>query len=212
MTLTDAFRLFLETTLRDMDITSAGGDSPKTNKVRDIDINTPDFESIFENEIRLAVEKYTDDSATGSGGDGATASTPDGLGASDILGFARRGTSGPPDPLAILTPFMPYLGPLMIATGVAAFVFDWAKSPGGPLDIRYRRELTEEANSFMSRQLQRDTEIGARQVIIQAQANFRNLGGTGHSNTFKQINENGNRLANSGLLVTDEASGLERMQ
>jgi hypothetical protein len=211
MTLFDAIRQLLENTLRDMDITSSGGDSPKVNKTKNIDINSADFDRVFESEIKRAVEEYSQQGGSNAGATN-TESTESSVTPTDILGLARKGTGGPPDPIQFLTPFMPYLGPLMVATGVAAFLFDWSKSPGGPLDTRYRRELIDEANNFYSRQLQRDTEIGQRQVIIQAQANFRNLGGTGHSNTFKQINNNGNRLANSGLVVTDEAHGLERMQ
>ncbi len=210
MSIVDSIIQMLETTLRRLNVTSSAGDSPKINKVLDIDINPGDFEGIFENDMRDAVERYAGASDTGT--DTSAQSTQSGITASSVLGLASKGTSGPPDPIQVLTPYMPVLGPVMVSAGVASFLFNWAKSPGGPLDTRYRREIVNESFNFMSRQLQRDTETGHRQVIIQVSENFRNLGGAGSSNTFRQIRQNGGRLANAGLLVTDTATGLERVE
>ena len=130
-----------------------------------------------------------------------------------IAGLAGRGMSGgASSAIGMLMPMIPHLVPLMIAAGAAKQLFDWAIGPGGPIDIRYRRELINEANSFMSRQLQRDTEVGFRQVIIAANANFNNTGGAGNSNSLRQVRTYADRKANVGLLVTDKASGLERVQ
>jgi len=62
----------------------------------------------------------------------------------------------------------------------------------------------------MSREMQRDTAVGNRQVIIQSNASFKNFRGAGNSNTLRQIREDPNRLAQIGLNVHDAAQGLER--
>jgi hypothetical protein len=136
-----------------------------------------------------------------------------GITGGEIASLAGRGmTGGASGAIGMLMPMIPHLVPIMIAAGVAKTLFDWAVGAGGPLDVRYRRELSREANSFLSRQLQHDTGIGLRQVIIGANANFKNTGGAGNSNSLRQVRTYADRQANAGLLVTDKASGLERIQ
>lgn len=209
MAFVDVLRQFLEDTLRRLNITSAN--PVHINKVMDIDINPTDFESVFEEDLRRAVEEYAQ-SQEGQDQARKQKQEQESLGLSDINRFAARGVSGPPDVMGTFAQFIPQLAPIMIASGAAVALFEWAKGPGGPIDTRYRRELTNEILNFQSRQLQRDTEIGLRQVIIQTGENFRNLGGAGSSNTFRQIQQQGGRLANVGLLTTDSASGLERLE
>lgn len=141
----------------------------------------------------------------------STAGTDDaGISPLTILQGAAKGTGGANAIRGQIMSMIPYLGPIMVATGVALFLFDWARSAGGPLDLRYQRQLIDESFSHLSRQLQRDTEIGNRQIIIQASANFKNLGGAGNSNSLRQIRDGGDRLAGVGLKITDTATGLER--
>ncbi len=132
------------------------------------------------------------------------------IGAGQIAGLASQGLGGAGGPIGMLMPMIPHLVPLMIAAGVAKTLFDWAVGAGGPLDVRYRRELINEANNSLSRQLQNDTGIGLRQVIIGANANFQNTGGAGNSNSLRQVREYADRRANAGQLITDTASGLAR--
>lgn len=205
MTVSDVIRQIIEQAMFSAAITSA---NPfHVNRVSSLDINTQDFESIFNDEMKKAIEQY----ATAEQSTPTKRITEEGMSAIDVLRGAARGVGGPPDIIGTLSKFMPYLAPLMIASGVAMTLFEWARDAGGPLDVRYRRDLQNEQSSFLSRQLQRDTEIGNRQLIIQASANFKNIGGAGSSNTLKQIRDSGDRLADVGLLVYDRAKGMERL-
>jgi hypothetical protein len=126
-------------------ITSAGGDSPKTNKVVGID---------------LAAPQETADGGLGSAGGVAGFKGSDvslGLAATrgDIGGLiGRAGASlGPAAALAIA----PQLIPLVIKE---------LERPGGFLDKRVRIEAQEEAFAELDRQTRQNTRIGDRQVII----------------------------------------------
>lgn len=205
MTLDDIINAKITSALFSARITSAN--PTHTNYVFDtagfgVTRQDPSSESL-EDLVRQLVEEYSQP---------AEASTPEekGFGLMDALRAGRSGVGGPPN-ISVLTRLVPYLVPIMIATGAAAILFDWAKGPGGPIDTRYERDLRNETLNFLSRQLQRDTEIGNRQLIIQSDANFKNLGGAGNSNTLRQIRERGDRLADVGLLVDDRAKGLERL-
>jgi len=156
----------------------------------------------------LIEQKMSELQPAGTGGEETTTG---GFKPMDILAGASRGRGGSQAIIGSIMKMIPYLGPILVAAGVAAYLFDWAKGAGGPLDTRYRRELLNEQFNFLSRQLARDTEIGNRQLIIQSDANFRNLGGAGNSNTLRQVREKGDRLADVGLLVDDRAKGLERL-
>ena len=170
MAFVDVLRQFFEDTLRRLNITSAN--PVHINKVMDIDINPTDFEAVFEADLKRAVEEYAR-SQEGQAQAKKQREEQEGLGLSDVNRFAAQGVSGPPDVMGVMAQFIPQLAPILIASGAAVAIFEWAKSPGGPLDTRYRRDLRNEVLNFYSRQLQRDTEIGLRQVIIQSQANFR---------------------------------------
>lgn len=205
--LASVIRQMLEQTLSTIEITSAGGDSPKINKIMAYEIMSQDFSPILDAAVRDIVEGL----GLGGGGPEKTP-TEKSLSVQNILGFANRGMAGPESVIGMITPMIPYLIPIMIASGAAMQLFEWARGPGGPLDKRYLRDLMRETNNFMSRRLIRDTEVGNRQVIIQAQANFRNLGGAGNSNSLRQMRESGDRLSNVGIIVTDAAKGLEKIQ
>ena len=171
-----------------------------------------DIDESFEEALRQAQKDSINEIVNEVGPAVAQQSSPS-IGGGQIAGLAGRGMSGGAgSAIGMLMPMIPHLVPLMIAAGVAKQLFDWAVGAGGPLDIRYRRDLINEANSFMSRKLQRDTEVGFRQVIIAANANFANTGGAGNSNSLRQVRTYADRKANVGLLVTDKASGLERIQ
>ena len=164
----------------------------------------------FEEALQLASKEAVNDAVSQASGGVDSISSGNELGAGQVAGFAKSGFGKPAVATSMLMPLIPHLIPLMIASGAAIQLFDWAVGAGGPLDLRYRRMLIDEANNFMSRQLSRDTGIGDRQVIIAANSNFKNLGGAGSSNTLNQIRESGTRQAQIGLLVTDQAQGLER--
>jgi len=167
-----------------------------------------EFEVALKRTIEQAEQEAIQAVGAGGGGAGVGGSLPS---TTSILSTGARGLGGPSSITSMILPLIPHMVPIMIATGAAAALFAWARGPGGPIDKRYLRDLMRETNVFMSRQLIRDTEVGNRQVIIQAQANFRNLGGGGNSNSLRQIRESGDRLSNIAITVTDAAKGLEKI-
>jgi hypothetical protein len=135
-----------------------------------------------------------------------------GLGISNVMSFAGAGRGGI---MGIVRMLAPMLGPAvaaLMAPVIFNMVLDELTRVGGPLDTRFKRDIANEVENYFSRQIQRDTQIGNRQVIIQAQARFLNKNGAGNSNTFRQIRESGDRLSELGLHVEDRAKGLERLR
>ena len=157
--------------------------------------------------INDSLEEVVGSATGGAGGEAGGGSL--GLAA---LGGASRGLGGGGAIASQLMSMIPYLGPILVAAGVATYLFKWARGPGGPIDKRFERELRDETLNFMSRQLQHDTQVGFRQVIIQASANFRNLGGTGNSNSLYWVKNSGDKQNPLGLTTQDTANGLERLQ
>ncbi len=121
-----------------------------------------------------------------------------------------RGAGGSTAVLRMLAPLLGPAAVALIAPTVAKMVLEELKRPGGVLDIRYKRMITNEVENYMSRQMQRDTQIGNRQVIIQMKSKFLNLNGEGNSNTYQQVRDNGTRFAEVGLQTKDTAQLLER--
>ena len=134
---------------------------------------------------------------------------------SQVAGLGRAGMGGSGAVLGMATSALgAALPPVAIALIVAAIlpmVLDELTKAGGVLDIRYKRLILNEVENYFSRQIQRDTQVGNRQIIIQASARFMNLNGSGNSNTLKLIRDSPDRLAPIGLTVKDSAQGLERV-
>ena len=116
------------------------------------------------------------------------------------------------NPTAFLTGALRLLPPVafaFIAKEVAEYVFESITRPGGGMDLRWKRQMTNEFNAFLDRQTQRNTQIGTRQVVIQSQKGFLQMNGAASENTLRQIRDggvDGNRLARIDL--TDHAKGL----
>jgi len=68
MTLMDILTQFFTNATKSMHITSAGGDSPKINRVLDVDINPTDYDEIFKAEIRKIVEEVVGGGGVAAGG------------------------------------------------------------------------------------------------------------------------------------------------
>jgi len=130
----------------------------------------------------------------------------------DAVGSVLRGSKSFSMGPQMLARFLPPVAIALLVAQVSKMILEDLKRPGGALDIRYRRLLENEVENYLSRQFQRNTQVGAgRQVIIQMKSQFLNLNGTGNSNTFQQINTYGNRLAEVGLHTKDTAQLLERL-
>jgi len=109
------------------------------------------------------------------------------------------------DPASIIAktlPFLPHAALIAFALLLAPLIFDILTKPGGPLDLRFKRIISDEVNAFLSRQTQRDTEMGVRQVIIQGKTGFTATDGKNNYNTLRGIREGGvneERLTRIGM-------------
>ncbi len=108
-------------------------------------------------------------------------------GVSGIVGIGNN-------PASIIARVLPTLSQatlIAFALLLAPLIFDILTKPGGPLDLRFKRIISDEVNAFLSRQTQRDTEMGVRQVIIQSKTGFTAVNGFNNYNTVKGIREGG---------------------
>ena len=129
----------------------------------------------------------------------------------DAINGILRGASGTSMGATALARVLPPVAVALLVAKVSKMILDDLKRPGGAWDIRYKRLLENEVENYMSRQMQRNTQVGAgRQIIIQMRSQFLNLNGQGNSNTFQQVRDYGNRLAEVGLNTKDKSQLLER--
>jgi len=87
--------------------------------------------------------------------------------------------------------YLPHAALVAFAISITPFIFDILTKPGGPLDLRFKRVISDEVNAFLSRQTQRDTEIGVRQVVIQSKTGYTASNGANNYNTLRGIREGG---------------------
>lgn len=105
--------------------------------------------------------------------------------------------------------FLPHAVAIAFAAKIAPMVFEYLTKPGGDLDLRLKIYLQDEFNAFLSRQTQKDTEMGVRQVIIQSKKGFTAANGVNHYNTQKGIREGGiNPERMDRIKMVDHAKGL----
>ena len=99
---------------------------------------------------------------------------------------------------------------LLIAAQTAEQVIKILRSPGMFADPRFRRNIQNEVEFYLSRQQQQATRIGLRQVIIQSEGGFRNMNGAANTNTLRQIRENPARISAVGFneITLEERSEL----
>lgn len=93
--------------------------------------------------------------------------------------------------LATAIPLLPHTVIIGLAISMAPLIFEQLTRAGGPLDLRFKRMVSDEVSAYLSRQTQKDTEMGVRQVIIQAKDGFTASNGDNHYNTVRGIREGG---------------------
>lgn len=121
------------------------------------------------------------------------------------LGVAQN----PANIVSIGLPLLPHAVLVTFAIMLAPLIFTVLTKPGGPLDLRWRRIIDDEINAFLSRQTQRDTEMGVRQVIIQSKTGFTAVNGFNNYNTVKGIREGGvNQEQLSRIGKVDHSKGV----
>ena len=116
------------------------------------------------------------------------------------------------DPASIVAagiPYLPHAALITCAIMLTPFIFKQLTQPGGPLDLRFKRIISDEVNAFLSRQTQKDTEMGVRPVIIQSKTGFTATNGANNYNTLRGIREGGidkERLDRIGMV--DHSKGV----
>lgn len=188
---------------------SAKIDSPRFADYRIREIGFYADTGVFDASIASAMEKALNDIKLGdekkaSFADTEEDTTPD---FKKLLSFGMGGSGAV---VGMISKILPPVAIALIVKEVAAMVLEELIKPGGVFDTRYKRRLTNEIENYLSRQTQRDTMVGVRQVIVQAQNRFLTADGSGSNNTFQQIRDGGTRVSEVGLHVSDRAKGLER--
>lgn len=111
--------------------------------------------------------------------------------------------------VAIGLRYMPHAALVAFAISLAPLVFEYLTKPGGDLDLRLKIYLQDEFNAFLTRQTQKDTEMGVRQVIIQSKRGFTAPNGVNNFNTLRGIREGGiNKERLDRIKMVDHAKGL----
>ncbi len=215
MTLSDIITSYVIDLLKEAQITSA---SPQwTNTVKDVRVTG--LGADFDHELEIAIaEKISEFAATNPDLFGGVETAPtskkgkksskEKIGA----GLVRQGVAIGENPASIVAQgiaLLPHATLLLLAISLAPLIFDILTKPGGPLDLRFKRIIDNEINAFLSRQTQKDTEFGVRQVIIQSKTGFTATNGANNFNTVRGIREGGvdkQRLDRIGMV--DHAKGV----
>ena len=199
MTVASIFIQLLTQAILQSQITSAGGDSPKINRVLYMDINAADFESVIEAEIRALIDAHIDDMqatgglpGAGAGGGGARQQREgEGFSEAEAVGFGRQAVSTLRDPTTLVSEGLsnlPHAIAISFALSLIPIIINELTKPGGPWDLRFKRMVEKEFNGLMDRQTQYDIRIGERSIIVQSRAGFINANGAA-SNTTPQRRE-----------------------
>ena len=171
----------------------------------------------MEEAIRQAVREIIgQEGGTGEGGEVGGGVGKEVAGEAAFAGMAGKGVAMARAPQAAIMggamgaiKFLPHAALVVLAVALVPIIFDEITKAGGPMDLRWKRIMSDEFNAFLDRQTQRNTQIGTRQVIIQSKAGFINLNGAGgNANNLRTIREggiSGNRLATQ---MVNHAKGL----
>ena len=188
-----------------------------TNIVKDVIVSElgSDFDAELEAAIKEQIEelKVTNPEIFAGGTSTATTKIPKkkGFGEAQGISLASKTLRGAQDPEIIVTMgflYLPHAALVAFAISLAPLIFYLLIKPGGPFDVRFKRIVDNEINAFLSRQTQKDTEFGVRQVIIQSKLGFTASNGVNNYNTVRGIREGGlnkERLERFGMV--DQTKG-----
>lgn len=217
MTLADVITTYVIDLLKETQITSA---SPGwTNTVKDVRVTGlgADFEYALQEAITETISEIatTNPDLFVGGGTATTAkkiTEKKGTKERQTARLVRQGVSIADNPAILVAEgirYLPHATLLLLALSLAPLIFDILTKPGGVLDLRFKRIIDNEINAFLSRQTQKDTEFGVRQVIIQSKIGFTATNGANNFNTVRGIREGGidkERLDRIGMI--DHSKGV----
>ncbi len=184
--------------LKETQITSA---SPQwTNTVKDVRITG--LGADFDHELETAIAEKISEFVTTNPDmfnvikikNDKTSNKTKGTKESQSSRLVKQGLSIADNPAVLIAEgirYLPHATLILLAISLAPIIFDILTKPGGPLDLRFKRIIDDEINAFLSRQTQKDTEFGVRQVIIQSKTGFTATNGANNYNTVRGIREGG---------------------
>jgi len=187
----------LESYLKGLQISSSGGDSPKTNTVTSLP-EISGFADVFDNAIRSSVLRHMEDNGLLGGVPGENVSSLSATAPPDttsLLGTARSTVSASANPASIVSQglsLLPHAALVSFAVSLIPILIEELTRPGGAFDLRFKRIIENEYNALQNRQTQFDIAIGERGTIFQARAGFLNTQGqSSNTNSLKLIREGG---------------------
>jgi len=110
--------------------------------------------------------------------------------AGNLVGFAKNPTamlSGLMSGLGKALPFIGAVTAILTLPETIKKIAGFLVAPGGPLDRRLRIVLSENQNAFLTREQQRNRQVGKSQVIITQNVGFRNSNGYLTTNSFRGL-------------------------
>lgn len=184
--------------LEDSTWTSASPNKENTVKdIREVTFGS-DFDQAFEAAVVEAVEEHLvanpPKAKEEEGGVSTALPVKKGITESQGVSMTRQGMSlaqNPTDIVSLALQRLPHAVMITFAISLAPLIFEQLTRPGGPIDLRFKRMIDDEINAFLSRQTQKDTEFGYRQVVIQSKLGFTAPNGVNNYNTVRGIREGG---------------------
>lgn len=194
MTIMDMIRQVIER-LKETKYSSAGGDSPKINFVKEFpEIQYQDFDEIIRNEIKRIIEEERQEiteEGTKIESEGGTSSSIE----SGAIGAVRSGTGlaqNPGSSIGMLLRFIPHAALVALVLSMIPLIIDELKKPGSMMDVRWKRMMQDEFNAFLDRQDKMNTFLGYRQIIVQSKAGFMaQASGAGTYDSNRDLREGG---------------------
>ena len=153
MTIMDMIRQVIER-LRETKYSSAGGDSPKINFVKEFpEIQYQDFDEIIRNEVKRIIEEERQEPTK----EGTQIEKEVGT-SSDIesgaIGAVRQGAGFAQNPASIATTFMrflPHTALIALALSLLPIIIEQLTGNGKMWDLRFKRIMQNEQNAFLDR-------------------------------------------------------------
>lgn len=116
-----------------------------------------------------------------------------------VMSLLNTATANPSNFILSKTFFgSPEFMELLLAAGIIEQIISQLTAPGGPFDVRFKRDIPNEVFNLFTREEQQARRIGTIQVIGTAVAGFRSLNGNNVENTFREI-ATGGRISKIGL-------------
>lgn len=197
-----------------MKITSAGGKNPVNNEVKQpFNITEAGLDEEFSREvvrvireeIKIQMTEFQENPPTPK-------SKPEASTVSNVTGDISEVMNIVKNPTAWISGALKVLPPValaFLAKEIAEMVFTEITKPGGVMDLRWKRQMEKENNAFLSRQTQRETQLGVRPVIINQSNGFIALNPALNYNNQKIIRDHNYEAASDPKLrLVDHAVGL----